>query len=177
MEKVPEETVILAQEGECIPLRLESPENPIEDNPVFLLNGSTDAVGDTLGFQPRENPTTSFSTSVHLEETGDHIAHAIWATDGQLNLKTFETLDEIRREDRFKVVEWEIHVFPELATLDDIRQVIDDLIRVGTVAWAGKALLEKLDAITFSEEDSSNDEGVDEDGKDEYFQEVLSNFE
>lgn len=172
MQKIPEEDIILAHEGDSIRLRLESPDTPTPDNPIFLLDGSTEYTGHTLGFEPENYPTTSYSTSVHLEEPVDHVAHAIWATEDELGLDRFETIEEIKSENWLKVVEWEIHVFPESSTIDDIRQLIDDMIRVGTMAWAGEKLLKKINK---RRSDNQGEEG-DEDGED-HFQETLSNVE
>lgn len=181
MEKVPNENLILAQEGDDIQLRLESADSPAQENPIFLLNGSTEAVGDVLGVTFENSPNDSYTTSVHLEEPGDHIATAVWATKGDLNLERFETWEEIDQCERLETAGWKVHVFPQSSTLDDLRQFIDDMARVGTVAWVGQELLERINEWRSNDTepedyaDSMDDEN--ENGDEEHFQKVLTNYD
>ena len=173
MNKIPQEEMVLAQEGESVKFRIESPENSPEDNPFFLLDGSTENVGNVLGVGGGENVTESYEAPVRFEESGDRVVHTVWHTEGT-DIEEFNSIDEIRNDPKGKVVEWNVYVVDEDSTLDDLRQVIDDLTRMGTVAWAGKELRNKLKDKTFDRENDSD--RTEEDSADD-FQEVLTNFE
>ena len=173
MEKIPEEEVILARESESIQFRIESTEDSLEDTPFFLFNGTSENVGDVFGVSGGENVTESYQAPVHFEENGNHVVHAVWHTEGADMMK-YNSIDEIRNDPKGRVVEWSVYVLDEDSDLDDVRQVIDDLIRVGTVAWAGKELRNMLkDRMSDSGDDS---DCAEEDSTDD-FQEVLTNFE
>lgn len=173
MNKIPNEEMVLAREGESIKFRIESPEDPPEDNPVFLLDGSSENVGNVFGVDGGENVTESYEASVRFEKDGNHVVHTVWHTE-DVDIEEFNSIDEISNDLKGRVVEWNVYVLDEDSTLDDIRQVIDDLTRIGTVAWAGKELRNLLkdkmsdagDDADCTEEDSADD-----------FQEVLTNFE
>jgi len=177
VNKFPEVSIILAQEGESITLQLKSQETKLDQNPVFLFNGSTEYVGQVMGAHLKNQPGASYSTSVSLEESGDHVAHAIWTPKGELNLENIDVIDEVRSAEQYEMVEWTIHVLPQSSTLDDVRQVIDDLTRAGTVAWVGKTLLEKINDWTSDEKDEEDSDGKAEIDDKDQFQEVLSNYE
>lgn len=173
MEKIPEEEMVLARESESIKFRIESPEEPLEDTPFFLFDGSSENVGDLFGVSGGENVTESYQAPVRFEESGKHVVHAVWHTEAA-DMDKYDSIDEIRNDPKGRVVEWIVYVIDKDSTLDDIREVIDDLIRVGTVAWAGKELRNMLkDRMSDSGDDTDSTE---EDSADD-FQEVLTNFE
>lgn len=173
MERTPEEDTVLAKKNEIIKFRIESPEEPPEDNPSFLIDGSSENVGDVFGVTGGESVTESYQAPVRFEETGSHVVHIIWNTEGE-NLEEYDSIDEIRSDPNGCVIEWSVYVLDEDSTLDDIRQVIDDITRAGTVIWAEKKLKNLIkDRLSESEEDGSSSE---EESTDE-FQEVLTNFE
>lgn len=173
MEKTPEEEMVLAQESESIKFRIESPEDPLEDTPSFLFDGTSENVGYVFGVSGGENVTESYEAPVRFEENGNHVVHAVWHKEGA-DMEKYDSIDEIRNDPKGRVVEWNVYVLDEDSTLDDIRQVIDDLIRIGTVAWAGKELRNMLkDRVSDRGDDADSTE---EDSADD-FQEVLTNFE
>lgn len=172
MDKIPGEDIVLAQEGESIKFRIESPENSPEENPFFLLDGSSENVGHIFGVDGGESVTESYEATVRFEENGDHVVHTVWHTEG-IDIEKFDSIDKIRNDPKGRVVEWSVYVLNEDSTIDDVRQVIDDLTRIGTVAWVGKELKNMIkDRIS----ESGDNDCTEEDSADD-FQEVLTNFE
>jgi hypothetical protein len=140
---------------------------------ILFFDGTSENVGYVLGVSGGEIITESYEAPVRFEENGNHVVHAVWHKEGA-DIEKYNSIDEIKNDPNGRVVEWNVYVLDKDSTLDDIRQVIDDLIRIGTVAWAGKELRNMLkdrmsdrgDDADSTEEDSSDD-----------FQEVLTNFE
>lgn len=172
MEKQPEETLIVALENELIDLKLSFPDDPPVGDVTFLLNGNTEHVGHKIGFRPEQHPTTSFSTTIEVPSTGEHVAHGIWAPDGETDLSEFETLQEIDNDPGYANMEWKIHGVSESDTLDDIRTLIDDLTRAGTLVYGGKKLIEKI-RNRYGESLPEDEKEAEEE---DYFQESISNY-